>query len=336
MCLEERKKEVKRNSRQQNSGSINFIRALMSFEVVLCHCWSTENSMLWIFNILRSLAVPSFMFISFYLLYNKLHVLDGQYVKRRLLRLYIPYIGWGFIYFLIFGGIADLGWQLLFGHSPNLNTPLWFQFVLILLTAFYMLIFYVLDKRLALCVIFILGGAAVCLEYSGQNYQLFASYRFEICYPLGRICEMIPYATGGIIWHILNERLEKHVIFKNCTGGLLILLAILICGTSPFPDAAGFGYAGVNQLSSAVLLVIGIMMLDSLFEKMKFIACISKYSMGIFCMHILIQRYLYSFLGKAGVQTGTFFTSCLVYSMCVLVAWGVSKIPLKICKQLVT
>lgn len=45
------------------------IKILMCFGVVLHHCWATEDvpGYLQVFSILKPYAVPTFMFISFYL-----------------------------------------------------------------------------------------------------------------------------------------------------------------------------------------------------------------------------------------------------------------------------
>lgn len=126
---------------------IALLKAFMCYCVVCCHFLSDEllvNCKEIIF-ITRS-AVPVFMLISFYFYAGKTDTGKKKDVLRRCIRLYKPQVIWGCIFFAVFlllnltvnmgqkVYITDLLWQCITGHSPRLNTAMWFQFVLIVFT----------------------------------------------------------------------------------------------------------------------------------------------------------------------------------------------------------
>lgn len=207
---------------------ICILRIWFSFEVVLCHYWvydtTMSNKLLKIFANARSYAVPVFMLLSFILTENIIE--NGRKVKSRLFRLLFPYVAWPILYSIIFGILdillgskmmispRDLYWQLLFGHSPKLNPPLWYQFNLIILTLFFIFLFKYIKKYISIviCTIFVL---ALFIQYSNINSSLFANYRYEITYPLGRIAEMIPYACIGILISKYNLLLALRNKYKS-------------------------------------------------------------------------------------------------------------------------
>ena len=118
------------------------LRTLMCFEVVLCHFWTSDDSKFLIpFSLLKGLAVPVFMFLSFFLTEHTFLNYDKMKAQKRVWRVIYPQIGWAIIYHLgyMIGEFAvkdidinftDLFWQMFTGHSPRLNASMWFQTVL--------------------------------------------------------------------------------------------------------------------------------------------------------------------------------------------------------------
>ena len=77
------------------------LRALMCFEVVLCHFWNSDGSrFLMPFSMLRGLAVPVFMFLSFFLTEHTFLEYNKTKAKKRIWRVIYPQIGWAIIYWL--------------------------------------------------------------------------------------------------------------------------------------------------------------------------------------------------------------------------------------------
>ena len=124
---------------------------LMCFEVVCCHYWICEKDNVPTFLIpiytLKDCAVPIFMTLSFYYFYKYLDKMDWSILHARIKRLYFPQVAWAVIYWVVFmlmevlfkldrlHGIKPLLWQMITGHSKELNPSMWYQFVLIVLTA---------------------------------------------------------------------------------------------------------------------------------------------------------------------------------------------------------
>lgn len=65
------------NKKREFNYGIALLRTLMCFEVVLCHFWTTDvPKVLMPFSVLRGLAVPVFMFLSFF--FNRTYFLRIQ------------------------------------------------------------------------------------------------------------------------------------------------------------------------------------------------------------------------------------------------------------------
>ena len=106
-------------------------------------------------------------------------------------------------------------WQLLMGHSVQLNGVMWYQFEIIILTVLFVIILYIFRERY-MSVLCICMMAAWLFQYSGWNKRLFGGLRFELTYPLGRFSEMVPYAVCGFA--IAHYEMYKKL--KNIPGGV--------------------------------------------------------------------------------------------------------------------
>ena len=177
---------------------LSILKMFMCFEVVLCHFWQYDNSLiLKLFALMRNVAVPVFIMISFFLMKNFFLSLNHQKLQKRLVKLFKPQLYWAIIYFIIYKiciiiipnislklSLNDLLWQIILGHSPNLNPSMWFQFDLIILTIIFSIICHHFNSKKVICLISLLLGALI-LQYSGLNYATFNSMIYELKYPLG-------------------------------------------------------------------------------------------------------------------------------------------------------
>ena len=133
----------KAENKSYNIG-ICLLRLLMSFIVIVCHYY-TGNFI--IISLMKNLAVPVFMLISFMYYRN---ILNGKSeIICRFKRLLYPYIIWPVIYWIIYNvlhfflkwsgyrtTINSLLWQIAFGGSPDLMPQYWYMFDLFVLTVF--------------------------------------------------------------------------------------------------------------------------------------------------------------------------------------------------------
>lgn len=192
----------------------------MCFEVVLCHFYDGAFAPIWLipFKELMPYAVPCFMILAFYFSSHIFLTNDWNRLKKRLFRLLFPLIIWSLIYYValsVIGGVflplKALLLQMLFGHS--LNTPMWFTVNLLWLTLLFQLI---LKKKNGIS--FLLTISAICLliQYFGV-YLPIMDLGYNLSYPIGRLFEMIPYATCGVIlfkYNLLNQlRSQKVYVF---------------------------------------------------------------------------------------------------------------------------
>ena len=330
------------------------LRMLMCFEVVLCHFWSGDVPLyLKPFELLQGLAVPVFFFLSFFLSYNLYLQNDNEKAKKRFWRLFWPLIGWAIIYFICFFSaelifpeikdlwgevkIKDLFWQIFTGNSPVLNPTMWFQFDLIIITFIFFIIFKKLDLNKALITIFIVLLISIIFQYTGLNLFLFGALKYEISNPLGRICEMIPYAVLGFscAYFKIFDYFEKKKIlfFILCPIIVIFLLNYSIINTAP-----GFGYSNNNNILIAffITLFAYYISFENASDKIKsIIKFITKYTMGIYCMHRLVALGIKFFLVKFNVDFNTFILALSAYVVSFIISFLISKIPVKLFRELV-
>lgn len=331
---------------KKNLG-ICLLKMLMCFEVVLSHFWKEETYpiILTPFSMLREYAVPVFMLMSFYLTQNIVLAKNREKYNKRFWRLIYPQLIWAFVYWIIYqimeiilkrsfvNGIEDLLWQILTGHSQRLNPAMWYQTVLILLTLVFTVLFYFLPQKIAVTGLYLFLFLSLFSQYTGLNYRLFSTLRYELMYPLGRSCEMIPYAVIGFLlgYYGIPEKLKNYkrvITFACCViGGIILKFGL--------PSAKGFGYSGLMPLMIAIILftITIYIPLEKLPVKFQImILKISRYTLGIYCMHNLVGRILSGIFGTNGKS---FLTCCAIYIICYAFSYIICKFPLKWCRQLV-
>lgn len=339
------------NEKHDQRMGLELLRAAMSFCVVLIHFWNTEKLPVVLMPLASFIhyAVPVFMFMSFFLTQRRFLEHNSTYNKRRLWKLIWPQIAWTVIYFGVYTvtdklmgtGIikspSDFFWQLFTGHSSKINAAMWYQIALILLTLAFMAIFYCLSAKKGVVVVCGLLIFSIGWQYSGLNQAVFADLRSELKYPLGRLFEMIPYAATAFMvsYFQIHKKLEKCRI-----QGLLgvILLTGFLMKYSIISNPPGYGYSGVQKILIAFGLIMAAWLLP--FEKLptaviKIITVLSRYTFGIYCMHNLVGRFMKTFFSMFGIPSETLFMCVVLYVTCYIIAFIISKIPIKLCRQLV-
>ena len=329
-------------NKQYNLG-LCLIRMLMCYVVILCHFGNSKDAhgIASIFFLLKSEAVPVFMLLSFSLT-KKIYTNKDKYqFIYRMKRLVYPQIGWTVIYF-VFYVLADLilkmdksisitqfFWQLTTGHCPQLNPTMWYQVVMIILTIGFWCIFYFCTMKQAIVSIIVLAGVSLILQYSSINYLLFGDLRYELT-PLGRIAEMIPYATlGFILGHCEIKKNWKKIL---CFAIGLIVLSLFI------PDIQGFGYSGILRLGVALMLIMVFYLLPldrMVVTHKKIILLLSKYTLGIYCMHKLVGIILDNIMNRYNIEINSCILCLIIYIICYCIAIVMAKIPIKICRDIV-
>lgn len=313
------------------------LRTIMCFMVVLCHCWDAPNvqGVMKIISLTRGYAVSVFMLMSFILVQQTLVEHKKSKLIARFERLLIPQFGWAIIYWGVYSfidmifdtqlehGIKDLIWQMFLGHSPQLNATMWYQVDLIYLTLLFLAVILIFQKNYE-TVLMILGFLALAAQYSGINL-IFDNLRFELKYPLGRFAEMLPIAVGGFVIssHKILEKLKSHT-------WIVIISSIAIIGVEELhgllPSAPGYGYSGIRMIAVAASFValFYVIPFDRLNDRMKkLLQTITKYTMGIYCMHRLVSTLLSIAIihWDIAVSVNSFNMCILIYILCFVLSW---------------
>lgn len=328
---------------------IAILKMLMCFEVVLIHFWiKPPSSILIPFSMLKEFAVPVFMFLSFYFTEKSFLINDCSKTKKRIWRVVFPQIGWAVLYCSVFiilqnkssSGITicDFFWQMLTGHSPRINPSMWFQTVLIFLTLLFILTFRFLNKKEGGLLLIVITLLSLWFQYSGLNKMLFGSLRYELKYPLGRLFEMIPYATLGFFvafYDVYNRLKEKRVLFLVLFGFTILFLfkyRFII------PSSPGFGYSH-NNIIFHVFFIVGfayLLPLERCSDKTKLIIkFVTRFTLGIYCIHRLTAYVLNIELTMLKIEVDDFLLCIIIYMISFCTSLIICKISPKYFKQLV-
>lgn len=332
------------------------LRILLSFTVVLNHFFDINsvsynidffNKLCFLLKIIGTVAVPVFFIMSFYFTEKVITNYDKDTVTKRLKRLIIPQLFWTIIYFVILKvmafftsnvhspSIQDFLYQLLFGHSKYINASMWYQVDLIIITYVYVLLYkYLKNKKGTICIC-IISIFAIALQYTGINYTIFKDLVVELKYPLGRLLEVIPYATIGILLAKFNiNKYANKKIIHTILPILSIIIFCFLCKYEAKINVMGFYYQGLLILTKSVTLFITFYFLPigNVAEKVKkIIIYLSQYTLGVYCIHKLIGLILEQFINNK--LNGTMEYCIIIFILSYIVIWIISFIPLKIIKK---
>lgn len=293
------------HKKEYNLG-LAVLKSIMCFLVILSHFYNSTNTQ-GIPEYLEQIeryAAPIFMLLSFIFSYDILETHQKAKICKRFERLLIPQIGWAIIYWIIYftidliwkleleHGFSDLIWQIFCGHSLQLNASMWYQIDLIYLTLLFLIVIIVFKKmhKKILCILCLF---ALFAQYSGIN-MIFDNYRFELKYPLGRFLEMLPLAVTGFMISstgLLNNLKENKLIVAISSFSIIILIKKY----EVFSYIIGYGYSGIEMIvvSCAFVSLFYIVPFSKLNKSAKvIIGFITKYTLGIYCMHRLIGTLL--------------------------------------------
>jgi fucose 4-O-acetylase-like acetyltransferase len=317
-----------------NDG-ICLLRLVMAFMVVMCH-FSNESG---IVPFYKTYAVPVFMLISFYYTSESLVSSDVDRIRKKIIRLLIPFWSWGIIYYIILSilgnkiTLADLLWQLVTGSSHTINPPLWFiadQMVLVI----FLYSIYSLFENKKWANYFSMGLVIFCLavEYSGLNYEINNSLPWELKWNVGRFFETLPYAIIGVLLGQVKNKFKLSRLRSVLTVILGIILLWVLYRVN-LPNGIGFGYEGIAKVIGTVVIFFVFMLMP--LQDIKILERISKYTLGIYCLHLGIGWILQYILGSCNIELRDRYVCVLIYIISLLCAIVISKIPIKNIKKIV-
>ena len=139
---------------------------------------------------------------------------------------------------------------------------------------------------------------------------------------------MIPFMVTGIV-------LARYNVFNHLKWILIPLWLILFYLDGRYFSILtpnGFGYSGIKILSLSVLsILIFASIPQSKGELNKILSLVGRNTLGIYCIHRLVDVFLYPYFFVKGDMSYCF----LVYLVSYLICFGISKIPLQYVRMLV-
>ena len=344
--------KTKITAKDHNPG-LSILLAIMSFEMIVGYLWEIDinNSgvMGWIYY-LSNMAIPVFMVAALVMSAGKLKSDKSNSIWENVLKIIVPLVGWAVIYWgfykvleeTLYPGyqlkIKDLILQIATGNSPYLNQVMWYYVNLLAITLFFMLVILIANKFHSVIFVLVMAAALV-MQYMG--IVIGSNFRAEIAGCVGELTEMIPLAVVGFLLAAYGamDKLRKWWIV---TMILSLAVIVLIRYYAVFTDITGLGYAGIKRivLATALVLLFAAPPLEKLPEPiLKVISVLTRYSLGVFCMHRLISALIHYLISHRGWMTfiETYsFTDCVVtYVICYILALLISLIPCRWTKMMV-
>lgn len=337
------------NSRKINLG-ISLLRMWMAFEVILLHrmSWSGYEGPL--FSFLKTcelFSVPVFLIVSFYLSASLLESGNTERFYKRLIRLFIPQVGWAVICWLVYvatdivfmhvleHSFMDLLIAVVSGCRQNTNPSTWFQAVLILLTVFYFLVFRFFGKQTAWIIVHLSVVLALMIQANGAYYHFFETKSYELMNTVGRFFEVMPYAGVGLIL----KRIDILERLKDRRYIAIVVCAALFFATPhfSFPQYEGF-FAGVYPICMALFLFLIFLLLP--LEKVswnirKTILTITRFTLGIYCAHRLVYGIMDIIYELLSLQPKAMTKCIMTYLACYIMSYIVTLFPIKLFRDLV-
>lgn len=336
-------------TKEKNVG-ISILRIFFCF-MVICFHYDGNTSASNTYYMLRELAVPVFMMMAFLLGEKVICSGDNRLLGKRIIRLIIPYIGWGIISYLfyiiirrIFGYgeviYSDIIWQLILGNSPNINPPLWFQWELIVITLLFSFLFRICSKNKKVFCGVLIGIIIVSyvLQYTLVYERLFLDSYEEVRSSIGRLIEVLPFAAGGLLCSLfkMQDKLEK----KRVISLVLLWLGVVFSLFNPYIIPAPkitFAYAGVGNMIVAFFIIFALSIIPNniYFKPVKdVINFMAKYSMGIYFVHWVVGDMINILWMKIFGINNTFTECFVIYGVSFALCFLISLIPNKYIKAL--
>lgn len=330
---------------------IGAFKILLCIEVIAAHFQGEVSSFAGDFITKYCMyAAALFMIISFYYCSKDFSNSVREIVKKRGPKLLVPYLAWPVFFVFVYsicdrfmgtnygGLVGELKWQILFGHSLKIDSVLWFQWVLILTTILFVAISHISSIKVRGVIISFLIVASFCLQYSGCNYYLMEIFPIEMAYPIGRLVEMVPYASIGYVISKLEIDKFHGKLRNNLYSVIFILVGFLVVNSSVLPVPEGYAYQGITKYIACILFFVGVLLFST--EKMPrviklFIRKGARYTTGIYCSHVLIGTLFSRLNGVTLRISETFLLDLTIFAMGYVFCLVISKIPLKVCKLLI-
>ena len=208
---------------------------------------------------------------------------------------------------------------------------MWFQINLIVISVVLFEIFFLCDENIGIILIIIMMVVCLILQYTGINYNLFGTMRYECAYSFGRLIETFPIAVSGFLASRFSSSIMKpfdDINILNIVVSIIVIILFLVLDNKFFVFNASFGYAGICRIIVAFGIIMFIYNINMTIKTRileKLFIFFTSYTMGIYCIHRLIIKLMSIILGDWA--KGLFYQCVIVYFVSFIACWCISKIP---------
>ena len=313
---------------------IELLRFLLCLWIVIIHCSSLKPKFEKYLS--KSFHVPTFILISFYFYYNILKKRIISKIILRFQRLLFPYILWPIIDLIINNFLfsilstsqfnkkltfTDLYIQILM--AGRFFPSFWFHFNLLFLTLIFTIITFMFIQFIS-NILISLAILSFYFHYSRLNFYIFKDYKKFVGYNMGSLVEMMPFATLGCFLNSINvlAKTKFYSIYNSIYLNFnLIFILFLLFEYEIFVHYIGLRYPDIllNSFGASTLfLLFGFMQIEKI-KNEKFnsiIKNITKYTGGIYYIHVIIRDYLQKYLFY--FRKRHFFSSLIIYLLIII------------------
>ena len=328
------------------------LRATAIIGIVFCHvansfamaCINDSNFYISaFFDCFRDFSIPVFLMISGALLFNKNDSFK-KFFKKRLSRIFIPFLFWALIYIIYsfirikHGVYVDYAIDVFFGTSATMGVTFWFIWMIVI--AYFMI--FIINRIIAFGSQRIDGfGSRFLTVLSLMSVAYIAMAHFGLVNPYkSKIIYFLSFMSYIIIGYFLaNNNFMGDRIGKGNAVIITLILSVLLycyyifCYVVPQSISSNhfsyLGYFNLLILAMSVNIFLLFKYLDGtgIFNKIqngfggRFINLISRYSFGIYLVHYLIlcelKRNLIRYVDFLH-QSPLFWIPCMVIITLVL------------------
>ncbi|MCQ2516484.1 MAG: acyltransferase [Saccharofermentans sp.] len=330
---------------------VSLLRVFMCFVVVQIHFQTLECTRPQKFiHFFDELAVPCFMFISFYFMGKALLNLDMEKFKSRLIRLYAPVLFWNVFYFVakniinyacyneLYRTPRCLAMALAWSNFDGLASQLWFLMAQIfdLIAIFIILQFGKTDKQkiLFLCTAIVI---TFIYEYWKLFLEFFLNGPYATIFTIARAMECFPFAACGVIFYWLQK--DKKIKLLYFAPIITVVLAV---GAKFFTiDTSGwsFGYNGLYNFFLTLAICTFALCLPTLnssrFKPVNIaINWLGSLTMGIYCTHLFVG-WILDIISSFNMNLfpNRFYRDTLIFDAIVFIIGALFTILIKLLAQ---
>jgi len=301
----------------------DLLKIILSFLVINLHIESfVLHNDFSIIYFLGWYAVPLFIVMNFY--FNSSKYLASNFSFRQFLkilyRFMFPLIFWSAIGFTIHPELLTIKYllrQLLTGTA--VDPPLYYLLTISIISTGIYIFRKTLFRNQYLVAIIIC--VLLLIESTGLEIALASHIPIQIQLASIRVFEFLKYGLLGVsipsILRYIPTKISTSLVYLFTLVGVIIDISL-----KWYYQTSGLGYGGIIQFTIVGLIMISIILLkdNQIFIKQNsIISNISKYSLGIYCIHTFI-------IEKISIELNNIVLSLAVFCTCFTISVIISKL----------